>query len=162
MSPELSVVMPCLNEAETLAICINKANSFFERENVRGEVVIADNGSTDGSQKIAKSLHARVVDVPEKGYEYLAPPVITNHYRNGNKIIIEFIGYNDEYYFDGYNVYVSDSSLNRNAVANYKPVQVEDYPSSTPSFPIPPPCAHRSNRLPRPPSHRPMHQQSLH
>ncbi|QIE59087.1 glycosyltransferase [Rasiella rasia] len=68
MNPELSVVMPCLNEAETLAICIKKAQGFFERENVRGEVVIADNGSTDGSQKIARDLNARVVDVPAKGY----------------------------------------------------------------------------------------------
>jgi glycosyltransferase involved in cell wall biosynthesis len=68
MNPELSVVMPCLNEAETLAICIKKAQSFFERENVRGEVVIADNGSTDGSIKIAEDLKARVVHVKEKGY----------------------------------------------------------------------------------------------
>lgn len=65
---ELSVLMPCLNEAETLATCIRKANAFLEREGVRGEVVIADNGSTDGSQAIAQSLGARVVDVPVKGY----------------------------------------------------------------------------------------------
>ena len=68
MNPELSVVMPCLNEAETLAICIKKAQRFFERENVRGEVVIADNGSTDGSIQIAEDLKARVVHVQEKGY----------------------------------------------------------------------------------------------
>tara|TARA_R100000935_G_scaffold1847_3_gene5581 strand:+ start:41243 stop:42388 length:1146 start_codon:yes stop_codon:yes gene_type:complete len=68
MNPELSVVMPCLNEAETLAICIQKAQGFFERENVQGEVVIADNGSTDGSIKIAEDLQARVVHVKEKGY----------------------------------------------------------------------------------------------
>lgn len=68
MKPELSVVMPCLNEAETLAVCIQKAQGFFEREQVKGEVVIADNGSTDGSQKIATDLGARVVNVPEKGY----------------------------------------------------------------------------------------------
>ncbi|OAB81809.1 glycosyltransferase family 2 protein [Cochleicola gelatinilyticus] len=68
MKPELSVVMPCLNEAETLAVCIQKAQGFFEREQVKGEVVIADNGSTDGSQKIARDLGARVVNVPEKGY----------------------------------------------------------------------------------------------
>ena len=54
MKPELSVVMPCLNEAETLAICIKKAQAFFEREKIAGEVVIADNGSTDGSQEIAQ------------------------------------------------------------------------------------------------------------
>lgn len=52
MNIELSIVMPCLNEAETLAVCINKAQSFIERENISGEVIIADNGSTDGSQKL--------------------------------------------------------------------------------------------------------------
>jgi glycosyltransferase involved in cell wall biosynthesis len=66
--PEVSIVMPCLNEAETLAVCITKARSFLDRHGVRGEVVIADNGSTDGSQEIAIRHGARVVDVPEKGY----------------------------------------------------------------------------------------------
>ncbi|WP_235933812.1 glycosyltransferase family 2 protein [Agromyces humi] len=60
--------MPCLNEAETLATCIRKAQGYFERSGVVGEVVIADNGSTDGSQDIARELGARVVDVAEKGY----------------------------------------------------------------------------------------------
>ncbi len=68
MKPELSVVMPCLNEAETLAVCIKKAQSFFEKESILGEVIIADNGSTDGSQQIAKSLGAKVVAVERKGY----------------------------------------------------------------------------------------------
>ncbi len=68
MKPELSVVMPCLNEAETLAVCIKKAQSFFEKESILGEVIIADNGSTDGSQQIAKSLGAKVVTVERKGY----------------------------------------------------------------------------------------------
>jgi len=68
MNVELSIVMPCLNEAETLAICIEKAQSFFARENVAGEVIIADNGSTDGSQQIALDLDATVINVPEKGY----------------------------------------------------------------------------------------------
>ncbi len=68
MNPEVSVVMPCLNEAETLAVCIQKAQGFFERENIEGEVIIADNGSSDGSQEIAKNLHAMVVNVSEKGY----------------------------------------------------------------------------------------------
>ena len=65
---ELTVVMPCLNEAETLAVCIRKAMGFFEKHGVQGEVVIADNGSTDGSQKIAVEEGARVVDVEAKGY----------------------------------------------------------------------------------------------
>jgi glycosyltransferase involved in cell wall biosynthesis len=60
--------MPCLNEAETLAICITKANNWLQKNNVIGEVVIGDNGSTDGSQKIATDLGARVINVPAKGY----------------------------------------------------------------------------------------------
>lgn len=67
-NPELSIVMPCLNEAETLAICIKKAQSFFDTNNVNGEVVIADNGSTDGSITIAESLNAKVVHAEQKGY----------------------------------------------------------------------------------------------
>lgn len=68
MSKEVSVVMPCLNEAETLAICIEKAQKYFKENNIDGEVVIADNGSSDGSQEIAKAKGARVIDVPQKGY----------------------------------------------------------------------------------------------
>jgi glycosyltransferase involved in cell wall biosynthesis len=65
---ELSILMPCLNEAETLEICIKKALKSLENLKVNGEVVIADNGSTDGSPEIAASLGARVVHVAEKGY----------------------------------------------------------------------------------------------
>ena len=65
---ELTILMPCLNEAETLAACIGKATSFLARAGVAGEVVIADNGSTDGSQAIATAEGARVVEIPEKGY----------------------------------------------------------------------------------------------
>ena len=64
---ELTILMPCLNEAETLAVCIDKAKGYLERSGVSGEVLIADNGSTDGSQQIAKEHGARVVDIPEKG-----------------------------------------------------------------------------------------------
>ncbi len=60
--------MPCLNEENTLALCINKANACFARLGVAGEVVVADNGSTDRSVEIALSLGARVVHVPVKGY----------------------------------------------------------------------------------------------
>jgi len=65
---ELSILMPCLNEAETLEICIKKAQKSLEDLNVTGEVIIADNGSTDGSPEIAASLGARVIHVAEKGY----------------------------------------------------------------------------------------------
>jgi len=67
-APELSVVMPCLDEARTLATCIRKAQASFERLGISGEVVIADNGSTDGSQAIAEELGARVVPVAQRGY----------------------------------------------------------------------------------------------
>lgn len=65
---ELTVVMPCLNEAETIERCIRKALAWMEKHQVQGEVVIGDNGSTDGSQQLATALGARVVDVPRKGY----------------------------------------------------------------------------------------------
>jgi glycosyltransferase involved in cell wall biosynthesis len=65
---ELSVVMPCLNEAQTLATCIEKAKESLKRTNVVGEIVIADNGSTDGSAEIAERLGARVVRVGSRGY----------------------------------------------------------------------------------------------
>ena len=65
---ELSIVMPCLNEAETLRQCIEKAQRSLERLGISGEIVIADNGSTDGSQEIANSLGARVVSIEAKGY----------------------------------------------------------------------------------------------
>ena len=65
---ELTILMPCLNEAETLATCIGKAQSYLARSGVAGEIVIADNGSTDGSQNIARAAGAQVIEVPEKGY----------------------------------------------------------------------------------------------
>jgi len=68
MDIELSIIMPCLDEAETLASCIRKAQDYLQRSGVSGEIVIGDNGSTDGSQEIARSLGARVVDVPVRGY----------------------------------------------------------------------------------------------
>jgi glycosyltransferase involved in cell wall biosynthesis len=65
---EVSIVMPCLNEEESIRQCIQMAHEGLERAGARGEIVIADNGSTDGSQDIARELGARVVDVPAKGY----------------------------------------------------------------------------------------------
>lgn len=66
--PEVSIVMPCLNEAETLGICIQKAQEFLYRNKIIGEIVVADNGSTDGSQEIAELMGARVVHVSARGY----------------------------------------------------------------------------------------------
>lgn len=65
---ELSIVMPCLNEAETLALCVRKAKAFLADHDIAGEVIVADNGSTDGSQQIANALGARIVHVPSRGY----------------------------------------------------------------------------------------------
>jgi len=67
-SCELTILMPCLDEAETLAVCIAKAQRFLQTQQLDGEVLIADNGSTDGSQQIAQAAGARVCAVPEKGY----------------------------------------------------------------------------------------------
>jgi len=65
---ELTILMPCLNEAETLAVCIKKALSFLEGNKISGEVLVADNGSTDGSQQIASENGARLVNVSQRGY----------------------------------------------------------------------------------------------
>jgi glycosyltransferase involved in cell wall biosynthesis len=67
-SYELTILMPCLNEAETLAVCIDKAQAFLRRTGIAGEVLIADNGSTDGSQGIAEAHGARVVPIAARGY----------------------------------------------------------------------------------------------
>ena len=66
--PEVSIVMPCLNEAETLGVCIEKAQGWLDDNTVIGEVIVADNGSVDGSQRIAEAMGARVVQVEMKGY----------------------------------------------------------------------------------------------
>ena len=64
----MTILMPCLNEAETIGVCIQKAQQFLQKEQVQGEVLIADNGSTDGSQDIARALGARVIHVSARGY----------------------------------------------------------------------------------------------
>jgi hypothetical protein len=71
---ELSVVIPCLNEAQSIALVVEKARRTMEREGIRGEVVVADNGSEDGSPELAEEAGARVVHEPRKGYgsAYLA------------------------------------------------------------------------------------------
>src|SRR5438128_1595145 len=66
--PEVSVVMPCLNEADTLASCITKAQRSMKENGISGEVIVADNGSVDGSQEIARRLDVRVVPVSARGY----------------------------------------------------------------------------------------------
>lgn len=65
---ELTILMPCLNEAETISTCVSKARSYLDRRGIAGEVLVADNGSTDGSQVLAARAGARVVPVAERGY----------------------------------------------------------------------------------------------
>ncbi|HEY2072407.1 MAG TPA: glycosyltransferase family 2 protein, partial [Gaiellaceae bacterium] len=65
---ELSVVIPCLNEATSIGACIDRARASIARMGVDGEVVVADNGSTDASREIARERGARVVEVPQRGY----------------------------------------------------------------------------------------------
>jgi Glycosyl transferase family 2 len=65
---ELSVLMPCLNEAETVATCVHKAKGFLADNGIDGEVLVADNGSTDGSQALAEAAGARVVPIAARGY----------------------------------------------------------------------------------------------
>jgi glycosyl transferase family 2 len=65
---ELTILMPCLNEAETVATCVRKARSFLERTGIAGEVLVADNGSSDGSNELARDAGARVVPIARRGY----------------------------------------------------------------------------------------------
>ena len=65
---EVSVVMPCLNEERGVGICIAKIKDVFAREGIMGEIIVADNGSTDNSRQVAESLGARVLSEPQKGY----------------------------------------------------------------------------------------------
>jgi glycosyltransferase involved in cell wall biosynthesis len=68
MKNDLTILIPCLNEIETIGIVIEKANYSLSFQNISGEILVADNGSSDGSQQLARSLGARVIDVPTRGY----------------------------------------------------------------------------------------------
>lgn len=65
---ELTILMPCLNEAKTVVQCVEAGSAFLRRAGITGEILVADNGSTDGSQELARAAGARVVDIPERGY----------------------------------------------------------------------------------------------
>jgi glycosyltransferase involved in cell wall biosynthesis len=83
---ELTIIMPCLNEAETLKVCIDKAARFLAQSGISGEILVGDNGSTDGSQDIARRAGAVVVDVPVRGYG--AALFAACHAANGRFIIM--------------------------------------------------------------------------
>lgn len=65
---EFTILMPCLDEALTVETCVRKARAYLERKGIVGEILVADNGSTDGSQSLAEAAGARVVDIKRKGY----------------------------------------------------------------------------------------------
>lgn len=68
MIPEVTILMPCLNESESLAFCIREAQAFIREMNIAAEILVADNGSTDGSREIAEKCGVRVTDVAKRGY----------------------------------------------------------------------------------------------
>jgi glycosyltransferase involved in cell wall biosynthesis len=103
-SIELTVLMPCLDEAETLEVCIKKALDFFTRYDVVGEVLISDNGSTDGSIEIAERCGARVVHAPLKGYGAALSHGINNAY--GDYVIMG--DSDDSYDFSKLELYVDE------------------------------------------------------
>ena len=93
---KLSIVMPCLNEAQTLPACIQRAKGLLEKYRIDGEILVSDNGSTDGSQALAEQLGARVVHCPMRGYGAALQYGITN--ARGEYIIMG--DSDDSYHFD--------------------------------------------------------------
>ena len=86
MSYELTVLMPCLNEARTIEACVNAASNFIKLNEIDGEVLIADNGSSDESVRLAKAAGARVIIVRERGYG--AALIVGIHAARGKFVIM--------------------------------------------------------------------------
>ncbi len=93
---ELSIVIPCLNEEKSLAFCLQRAKNFISNNNISGEVIVSDNGSTDGSSEIARSYQVMLVDAVDKGY---GAAVMTGIKNARGKFII-FADADDSYHFD--------------------------------------------------------------
>ncbi|MDP2158409.1 MAG: glycosyltransferase [Nitrospirota bacterium] len=92
----MSIVMPCLNESETIGICIKRAKKFLDDNGIVGEILVSDNGSTDSSNLIAINLGARIVDCPVRGYGAALQFGIEN--ANGQFILMG--DSDDSYHFD--------------------------------------------------------------
>jgi glycosyltransferase involved in cell wall biosynthesis len=99
---EVTILMPCLNEAETLGVCIMKASNWIKNNSIDGEVLIADNDSNDGSQAIAIESGARVVNVPEKGYG----AALINGIKNANGDFIIMGDCDDSYDFSNLDQFI--------------------------------------------------------
>ncbi len=93
---ELSIVIPCLNEEKSLAFCLQRAKDFIRNNNISGEVIVADNGSTDSSKEIARSNHVILVDAVVKGYG----AAIMTGIKNAKGKFIIFADADDSYHFD--------------------------------------------------------------
>lgn len=109
---ELTILMPCLNEAATIGVCIKKARNFLSRSGIAGEVLISDNGSTDGSVEIAKVHGARVVETIKKGYGAALSNGIVQ--ANGNFVIMGDC--DDSYDFENLDGFLKDLRLGKQLV----------------------------------------------
>ena len=109
---ELTILMPCLNEAETLGVCIQKALGYLDRSGVDGEVLISDNGSTDGSQELSRAEGARVVNAPIRGYGGALQAGIEN--ARGEYVIMGDA--DDSYDFSALDGYVAELRLGADLV----------------------------------------------
>lgn len=101
-SIELTILMPCLNEEETIDICIKKAKKYLDDNNIEGEILVVDNNSTDNSPLIAKSLGARVIIEKNKGYGN----ALRSGLKNANGKYIIFGDCDNSYDFSNLNLYL--------------------------------------------------------
>ena len=101
---EVSVVLPCLNEAETIANCITKAQNSLARLKLSGEVLVVDNGSTDYSKKIARNLNAKVIEIKQKGY---GSALLAGFQKAQGKYII-MADADDSYSLDNLDLFIRD------------------------------------------------------
>lgn len=101
---ELSIVLPCLNEAETIGICIAKSMKSLQQHAIMGEILIADNGSTDNSREIASSMGARIIEVPVKGYG----SALNAGFQNANGKFILMADADDSYSLDDIGKFIGE------------------------------------------------------